>query len=260
MLMSTAPYKTASKTMQPATIPAAYPASKNAARKVRFWNRNAARYARSPIADMRGYERTLERVQALLAPTDEVLELGCGTGTTALRLAPHVHRLVATDVSPDMIAIAQGKLASQPIPQLEFRLADADRPQTAEGEFDAVLAFNLLHLVDDLDQTLGGAVRALRPGGLLISKTPCLMDMNPLIPKFAVPLMQAVGLAPPVLCFAADTLTAAFQRQGLTIEALERHGTKGRDFRLFLVARKPATVCSFAATPPSGGRPDGPGL
>src|SRR5690606_14167253 len=84
------------------------------ASKARFWNRIARKYARDPIADLAGYERTLQRVQALLSKKHEVLEIGCGTGTTALRLAPATRRLVATDISEQMIAIAGEKLASQP--------------------------------------------------------------------------------------------------------------------------------------------------
>ncbi|MBB5050595.1 cyclopropane fatty-acyl-phospholipid synthase-like methyltransferase [Afipia massiliensis] len=53
----------------------------------RFWDRSSRKYAVSAIADQAGYERTLDRTRALLGPNDRVLELGCGTGTTALRLA-----------------------------------------------------------------------------------------------------------------------------------------------------------------------------
>lgn len=216
---------------------AATPAA--SAGKARFWNRIAGQYAKDPIADLAGYERTLQRVQALLSTEHDVLEIGCGTGTTALRLAPATRRLVATDVAEQMLAIAGEKLARQPIPQLQFQLADAEAPVAEQGTYDAVLAFNLLHLVTDLPQALSAAISALKPGGLLISKTPCLNEMNPLIPKLALPLLRAIGKAPPVLCFDARQLQAAMTAQGLQILAVERHGSKGKDWRVFIVARKP---------------------
>ena len=209
------------------------------ASQLRFWNKVARRYARDPIADMGGYERTLLRVQSLLAADAEVLEIGCGTGTTALRLAPGVKRLLATDVSTEMIAIAREKLALDPKPQIEFRVADAGAPLAAPGSFDAVLAFNVLHLVDDLPGALRSALDALKPGGLFISKTPCLLEMNPLIPRLALPLMRAFGMAPPVACFNADQLQEALARQGLHIVGVEWHATRRKDFRPFIVARKP---------------------
>ena len=51
----------------------------------RFWDRIAPRYARAAIADQAGYEKTLQRVSGLLAPTHTVLELGCGTTGCAMR-------------------------------------------------------------------------------------------------------------------------------------------------------------------------------
>ena len=215
-------------------------AGASAARKARFWDRIAVKYAADPIADMAGYEATLRRVQGLLSADQDVLEIGCGTGSTALRLAPNTGRLLATDVSAGMIAIAREKLAAQLVPQLSFAVADADAPVAGVGEYDAVLAFNVLHLVTDLDRALESAVQALRPGGLLISKTVCISEMNPLIPYLALPLMRAVGKAPHVLCFDAAALQWAIARQGMDIVSVERHGTRGKDIRVFIVARKPA--------------------
>jgi SAM-dependent methyltransferase len=212
----------------------------SAPRKARFWDRIAVKYAADPIADMAGYEFTLRRVQDLLSTDQDVLEIGCGTGTTALRLAPLTRRLLATDLSAGMIAIAREKLAAQPVPQLSFAVADADAPLAGAGEYDVVLAFNLLHLVANLDRALAGAMQALRPGGLLVSKTPCIAEMNPLVPWLALPLMRAIGKAPHVLSFDADALQSAIARQGMDIVSVERHGTKGKDTRVFIVARKPA--------------------
>jgi hypothetical protein len=85
------------------------------------------------------------------------------------------------------------------------------------------------------------AVQALRPGGLLLAKTPCVGEMNPLMTRLALPLMRAVGKAPQVLCFKAPALEAAMVRQGLEVLAVERHGShKAKDLRVFTVARKPA--------------------
>ncbi|MCO5103957.1 MAG: class I SAM-dependent methyltransferase [Burkholderiaceae bacterium] len=229
----------------PSAAPTAYA---SAAKKAHFWNRIAHKYAADPIADIAGYETSLRRTQGLLGPTHEVLEIGCGTGTTALRLAPYAGRLLATDISVNMIAIAREKLAAEPMPHLHFAVADADAAAGAgaaefgfgTAAYDAVLAFNLLHLVVDLDHALALVVQALRPGGLLISKTPCVAEMNPLITKLALPLMRAIGKAPHVLCFTAPQLQAAMARQGLAIESVEHHASKGKDIRAFIVARKPA--------------------
>lgn len=209
-----------------------------AAGKARFWDLAARKYAASPIADAAGYEATLKRVQALLKADDTVLEIGCGTGSTALRVAPGTRRMLATDVSAEMIAIAREKLATTPCPQLRFELADAETMTVIAGPYDAVLAFNVLHLFGDLDHALESVLAPLKPGGLFISKTPCLAEMNPIVPRLLVPLMRAFGKAPAVRVFDATQLQAAFERRGLQIEAVERHGSGRKDMRVFIVARK----------------------
>lgn len=225
--------------MTPVASPAPADRAPPSAEKARFWNRAARRYAAAPIADAAGYERTLVRTQGFLSVTTRVLEVGCGTGTTALRLAPACGDYLATDLSPQMIAIARDKLAAQPTPTLRLALADADQPlQPGEAAFDVVLAFNLLHLVDDLDGAIAACAAALRPGGLLISKTPCLHEMNPLIPRVALPVARWLRLAPPVHSLREADLTAAMVRQGLGVVAVERHASRGRDFRPFIVARR----------------------
>ena len=212
---------------------------------MRFWNWIARRYAANTIADQAGYEKTLQRTCEFLSAEHEVLELGCGTGSTALRLAPHTARLLATDLSPAMLVIARERLQAQPMPQLEFALADVDGLDFGAARYDRVLAFNLLHLSADLDQTLATIVRALRPGGLLISKTPCIGELNPFITRPLALLMRVlriVGRAPYMRFLDEAQLSAAMQRAGLQLLASERHGTRGKDVRAFIVARKPAEM------------------
>lgn len=209
----------------------------NTASDTRFWDKSSKRYARSRISDQAGYERTLERTGTLLKPTNNVLELGCGTGTTALRLAGGVESYLATDISAGMIAIAEEKLAARPIRGLAFRTTTAEALASEAPRFDAVLGFNYLHMVRDLTGALRSIHALLAPGGLFISKTPCLGDMNPLI-RLALPLMQAIGKAPYAGVFSAPELGGLIAAAGFEILSTERHASKGKDSRPFIVARR----------------------
>lgn len=209
-------------------------------RDTRFWDRASRRYASAAIADQAGYDRTLARTRALLNSESRVLELGCGTGTTALRLATDVREYVAADLSPGMIAIAEERLSGSTgaLAGLRFRVATAETLKRDAASFDAVLGFNYLHLVRDLPGTLRQIHSLLSDDGLFISKTPCVGDMGPLIGRVALPLMRALRLAPFAAVFRADMLRARIVAAGFDILAIENHATKGRDRRPYIVARK----------------------
>jgi ubiquinone/menaquinone biosynthesis C-methylase UbiE len=206
----------------------------------RFWDKAARKYAAARIDDEAGFERTLARTRALIPPGAKVLELGCGTGTAALRLADAAESYLATDISARMIEIALEKLANTPGKglngQLSFRQATASTLLRENARYDAVIGLNYLHLAGDLPAVLGHIRSLLARGGLLISKTPCVGDMNPLI-RVAIPLMRLVGKAPSVTIFSAAALEEAIRAAGFEIVASERHGSKKRDIRPFIAAR-----------------------
>jgi ubiquinone/menaquinone biosynthesis C-methylase UbiE len=203
-----------------------------------FWDRTSRRYAVAAIADPAGYERTLDRTRALLEPHARVLELGCGTGTTALKLAGGVQSYLATDISTEMIAIAKEKHAADPRPALSFRVATAEMLTPEVEQFDAVLGFNYLHLVRDLPGTLRRIHALLRAEGLFITKTPCVGDMNPLIRLVLLPAMRAIGKAPHANVFKEAELSQLISAAGFDILVNERHATKGNEICPYIVARR----------------------
>lgn len=208
------------------------------ARDARFWNRISSKYAKDVIADQGGYERTLDRTRSRLKPDDLVLELGCGTGSTALRLAGDVKSYLATDLSAGMIAIAKEKQSVGPVPGLSFQIATAESSMLPVGRFNAVLGFNYLHMVRDVPATLHRIHTLLAPGGLFISKTPCLGDMNPLLGLVLLPVMRAIGKAPYVSVLRQAEFCELVIAAGFDILATENHATKGNDRRPWIVARK----------------------
>lgn len=174
-----------------------------------FWSKAAPGYAKSPVKDMASYEHTLERTVSYLSPDHSVLEIGCGTGTTALHLAQSGARIVATDLAQGMIDIAREKGADTP--NVDFAVNGiADAPA---GPFDVICAFNLLHLVEDIPTALAEMKTRLKPGGLLITKSACIKGSMPLI-RLVLPVMQWVGKAPFVNYLTVEELDAMFVDAG----------------------------------------------
>jgi ubiquinone/menaquinone biosynthesis C-methylase UbiE len=187
-----------------------------------FWDRLAPKYARKPIADIPAYERKLSRIASLLQPADRVLEIGCGTGGTALRLAPSVAHITATDISNRMIDIAKSKLASSAVENVTFRQAGAKDP-VDESPFDAICAFSLLHLIENVPTVLNHIHRQLKPGGLFLCKTVCLKEGNFLI-RMVVSVLQAVGYAPKITYFSTKEHLEQIQSAGFEIMQIDHLG------------------------------------
>lgn len=204
---------------------------------LRFWNRFAARYAARPIKDVAAYEAMLADVATRLRPADRVLELGCGTGGTAIRLAPGVAEWTATDFSAEMVRIAKAKPAPD---TLRFVVVDAAQAFDG-GPFDAICAFNLLHLVDDLSEMLHRIHANLVPGGLLVSKTWCFADLGlKLRALFAV--LRPLGLFPTAQALGVAHLRQAILDAGFEIVAERHFGAHPQN--PYIVARKPVPALS----------------
>ena len=202
-----------------------------------FWDRIARKYAAQPIKNMAAYNQTLDHVRKHLTDTQTVLELGCGTGSTALLLAPHVRHLTATDISAGMIEVAQEKVAADGPDNVSFRTATPFDVALPPGSFDVILAFNFLHMLPDIPAALDRVAALLKPGGLFISKTPCVRDMGVLLPA-VIPVMRLVGKAPYVNAMRARDLDNAFPDAGFTV--LETAAYPARSSNRFIVARMAA--------------------
>ncbi|MEO1656594.1 MAG: class I SAM-dependent methyltransferase [Pseudomonadota bacterium] len=199
-----------------------------------FWDRIAPKYAKQPIKDPAAYEAKLARVRALLSPLDHVLEIGCGTGATAIKLAPGVAQVTGTDGSQGMIDIARRRLGPNAPRNVAFQKADAE--DMVEGQpFDAICAFSLLHLVDDLPRVLTSVRGQLKPGGLFISKTVALKNGNVLM-RLMVRAMMAIGVAPRVIFLSTDDIVRGLVDAGFEIED-KRYLSKSR-INPFIVARR----------------------
>ena len=95
----------------------------------------------------------------------EALEVGCGTGAFARSLAERSERVLAIDLSPRMVEVADDR--SKGHPNIEYAVADANSWRIPEGRFDCVASITTLHHLP-LAPTLRKRGGALRPGGTML--------------------------------------------------------------------------------------------
>lgn len=200
----------------------------------RFWDKIADGYAKRPVADPDAYERKLATTRQYLRPEMEVLELGCGTGTTALKHAPHVARIDAVDISAKMIEIASRKAVDAGAANVTFHRLAVDEMTFPAARYDAVMAHSLLHLVDDRTAVLAEIHRMLKPGGHLIASTACLRGKMPLL-QAVLPVGRVLGLLPKVAFFTPADHVREIENAGFRIEHSWQPSPKQA---LFVVAQK----------------------
>lgn len=199
-----------------------------------FWDRVADRYAASPIKNVPAYEQTMARTRAYLSPEDRVLEIGCGTASTALLLAEHVGHITATDIAPRMAEIGQAKAQDAGVTNIDCLAADVFDRRLKDGAYEVVLAFNLIHLLPEPEAALARVRELLAPNGTFISKTVCLAGRWYLRPVIGA--MRLVGKAPYVNFLSVDKMDRLIRQAGF--EILETGDYPAKPASHFVVARK----------------------
>jgi arsenite methyltransferase len=111
-----------------------------------FWDSAAEKYARKPVGDPAAFERKIATTKSLIRPRDVVLDVGCGTGSLAMRLSPscaHVHGL---DVSSEMIRIARCKTKAAEVTNVTFHVGPFDDSFTVfeDESLRGICAYSLL--------------------------------------------------------------------------------------------------------------------
>lgn len=124
------------------------------------------------------------RLRRLVTPHidfhSRVLELGCGTATLLLSLAPHVREVVGLDISSEALKIAQGHQARQGPNNVVFVKADCQNVPF-ENEFEVVYSAGLIeHFFERDIDIVRQHLKAAKPGGRVIMSVPYLYALHSL--------------------------------------------------------------------------------
>ena len=182
----------------------------------KFWDKLAKKYAAKPVEDQAAYEKKLEMTTALLTGQDHVLEVACGTGSTAIHIADYSKHVTSTDYSPEMIRIAKDKANSAQIANITFEVASVNDLPALEEPPRVILADSIINLVDDPAKLIRDLAAALPTGGYLISTTACIRDFMPWL-RFIAPLLRILGVIPHISIFTQNDLVGWMQAADLDI-------------------------------------------
>ena len=182
-----------------------------------FWERTAGRYDLSMLLFGGPLEAMLPLVVEEVDGLERVLELAAGTGLVSAAIAPVVGELVATDYAVAMVDKLEDRVRSAGLDNVRTRTLDV-YALDGDGNFDAIVAANVLHLLPDHDSALDAMLGALRPGGRLVLPTYC-HDQTALA-QVTSRVMGLVGF-PGQRRLTLDRLASLLTDRGLTVRRKE---------------------------------------
>lgn len=124
------------------------------------------------IARGSGFRTLRDQILALAepGPSDQLVDVGAGTGLLTLAVADRVNRVWALDIAPSMCDYLRTKTASAGLENVEVGVASADSLPLVDASVDVVVSNYCLHHLDDdrKHQALAEVYRVLRPGGRIV--------------------------------------------------------------------------------------------
>ncbi len=194
------------------------------------------------------YMKSIARSRKYLHSTDIVLDFACGTGLVCAEIADDVTEVVAIDISSKMIDIAKGKASAGGIGNIRFERSTIFDEKYTGGSLDAVLAFNILHLLKDSAAVVERINELLTDDGVFISSTECAGENMRSPINILVYLMIKLRLVPYMKFFKTGGLEKMVVDGGFQIVETETYFNHNQP-NYFIVAKKL----------PSGSRPPGAG-
>jgi predicted ATP-grasp superfamily ATP-dependent carboligase/2-polyprenyl-3-methyl-5-hydroxy-6-metoxy-1,4-benzoquinol methylase len=164
---------------------------------------SAARYWKSIYEDRRltpllyreRHETALRWIDEIaLEPGARVLEVGCGSGHTAVALARRGHPVHAVDSTPEMIALTDEAAKAAGV-RLTTMVADAHELDLPARSFDLVIALGVLPWLHSPERALSAMARVVRPGGHLLVTADNLARLDRLIDPRSTPLLAPARAA-----------------------------------------------------------------
>jgi 2-polyprenyl-3-methyl-5-hydroxy-6-metoxy-1,4-benzoquinol methylase len=204
--------------------------SKNNTEK--FWDRMAEKHDKqAKIFESLPVEET----KKYLKSSDTVLDFGCATGTMLIEIADCVKEAVGIDISSKMIEIAKRKTSEFEIGNIDFRQATIFDKSLENESFNAIIAFNIIHYIENTQELVQRMYELLKPNGLVIINTAFLGQKTLFDILFKlILLMSRLKIMPYMKISKIDDFKEIFNKEGFDFITVENF--KNADY--FIVAKK----------------------
>jgi 2-polyprenyl-3-methyl-5-hydroxy-6-metoxy-1,4-benzoquinol methylase len=168
---------------------------------------------KNPAGQRRAEKRAkLIAQSASLSPGKYILEIGCGTGVFTQMFAQTGVKIIAVDISSDLLELARAKNIRQDQVQfLESRFEDC----VAIGPFDAIIGSSVLHHLD-IKPALAIIYRLLKPNGVISFAEPNMLNPQIAVQKNIGWIKKRMGDSPDETAFSRWQMQRLLSASGFT--------------------------------------------
>lgn len=146
-----------------------------------FWDKVSGFYDFTQGFNKQVYSKMTRMVTRLVPMGTKVLDCTAGTGELSLAAAKKARLVVCTDYSENMLKVAYRKAKRQNVNNIIFKQRDIYSLKDEDESYDAVIAGNVLHLLDNPQKAVRELLRVTKKGGSLLLPTFLSKSSNPLI-------------------------------------------------------------------------------
>ena len=142
----------------------------------KFWDKQAKRYDHRERQFEPVFKEVIAKTRKYLNVNDNVLDFGCATGTKTIELAGETKHIYGLDFSTEMINEAILKKDKAKIMNVSFLQGTLFDNDFEKVSFDKIIAYGIIHLLEDCEKVIQKIHELLKPGELFISTTACIKD------------------------------------------------------------------------------------
>jgi len=187
----------------------------------KFWDKQAKRFDNIQEQFDPATREIISRTKEFLNAADNVLDFGCATGAKTLELAGGVKHIHGLDYSAEMIIEAKKKKEKAGVTNVSFSQGTIFTDDLEKESFDKIIAYSIVHLLEDHERVIQRIHELLKPGGVLISETACFkdrMDFKTRLEVSTYRFLERLGLFPLHLnMFRASDVEQLIKRQNFNI-------------------------------------------
>jgi len=206
-----------------------------------FWDKQAKRFDDSQKQFEPASKELIARTKEYLNANDNVLDFGCATGTKTLELADGIKHIHGLDFSAEMISEATNKKNKVNVTNVSFSQGTIFNNDLEKASFEKIIAYSIIHLLEDSEKVIQRIHELLKPGGLFISETACFrdkMDFKTRLEFTVYFIMKRLGIFPLHLnMFKTSDVEQLINRQNFRIVKAEKLFFNGMTIS-FIVAEK----------------------